>query len=156
MKLKDIIRGQKSSLSIGKWGYGHIPRTQFPMSRLKDRRYKYGKEYAWRVVQFDAAGRHCRILIILNEKKEILRARLGVESSGDMIVISDYEFHGSEPGWHCHVATDDHSEISPGAARFNKRKWPTQPSRTQFGATEANALSIVARHFRFEAQGDLL
>lgn len=156
MNLKDIIRVEKTNLSLGKWGRGHIPRASFPMSRVKDKRYKFGSEYAWRVVQFDADGQRCRILIILNENKEILRARLGVESSGDMIILSDYEFHASEPGWHCHVATEDHTEVNAGAARHDKRKWPMSPSRTSFGVSEANALSVVAQHFRFEAQGDLL
>jgi hypothetical protein len=154
--LKSIIRGAKTNLDVGKWVRGHIPRNVFPMSRVKDKRYKYGPEYAWRVVKFEAEGHQCRILILLNEDKEILRARLGVEVNGDMVVLSDFEFHASEPGWHCHVALKPISQLGSGAARHNAKKWPKASSRNEFGVDAASALSVVAKYYNFQAQGELI
>ena len=42
IKLKDVIRSEKSNVDTGKWANGHIPRAAFPMSKLKDKRYKFG------------------------------------------------------------------------------------------------------------------
>jgi hypothetical protein len=154
--LKEIMRCQKTNVETGKWARGHIPRSAFPMSKLKDKRYKYGQEYAWRVVKFDAGQQSCRILILFNENKEILRARLGVDVNGDMIVLSDFEYHASEPGWHCHVALKPISEIGSGAARHDAKKWPKDSTRKEFRVDEASALSIVAKHYNFQAQGELI
>lgn len=154
--LKDIIRSKKTNIDTGKWTRGHIPRSAFPMSRLKDKRYKFGPEYSWRLVKFEALTKPCRILIFFNDNKEILRARLGVEVNGDMVVLSDYEFHATEPGWHCHVAVKPISELGSGAARVQTKKWPKNSSQKEFRIDEAGALSFVAKHYNFEAQGDLL
>jgi hypothetical protein len=154
--LKDIIRGNKTNLDTGKWARGHIPRSAFPMSRLKDKRYKYGPDYAWRLVKFEMQGNQCRILIFFNDGKDILRARLGVEVNGDMVVLSDYEFHATEPGWHCHVRLKPISELSSGGARNEAKKWPKDSSRKTFSVEEASALSLVAKHYNFQAQGELI
>lgn len=126
------------------------------MSRLKDKRYRYGQDYAWRLIKFEAAGHDCRVLMLLNESKEIFRARLGVLINGDMVVLQDYEFHASEPGWHCHLSLKSLSEIGPGAARFQKTKWPKNSSLKAFNIDEAGALSVIAKQFNFAAQGDLI
>lgn len=156
MSLKRIIRAQKENLDTGKWSVGHVPRTAFPMSRLKDKRYRYGPEYSWRLIKFEACGYFCRVLILLNESKEILRARLGIEINGDMVVLSDYEYHASEPGWHCHLTLVDVALVDAGSARSDKTKWPRKSSRQDFGANKANAVGIVATHFNFHAQGGLI
>lgn len=154
--LKNIIRGEKTNIDTGKWVRGHIPRNAFPMSRLKDKRYKYGPEYSWRLVKFETLGNMCRILIFINEGKEVLRARLGVEVHGDMVVLSDYEFHATEPGWHCHLTVKPISELSSGGARHEKKKWPQNSSRKEFRVDESSALSLVAKHYNFQAQGELI
>lgn len=154
--LKDVIRSDKANVDTGKWARGHIPRAAFPMSKLRDKKYRYGQDYAWRLVKFEAAGHLCRILIWLNEEKQILRSRLGIERHGDMVVLCDYEFHAAEPGWHCHVAREHESELPAGVARHDKKKWPKDSSRKEFNVDEASALSIVATHYRFQAQGELI
>ncbi len=157
VNIKDIIRADKTDLNTGAWATGHVPRTAFPMSKVKDRKYKYGQEYRWRVVKFTCLGVKCRILILLNLAKQILRARLGVESGPDMIVLCDHEFHASEPGWHCHVTFEEAASVPPGAARQDKMKWPKNIRVSErFTADEASALSIVAATFRFKEQGELI
>ena len=157
MNLKDLIRADKTGLETGTWASGHIPRTAFPMSKVRDRKYKYGPEYRWRLIKFVAEGLKCRILLQLNEGKEILRARFGVEVNGDMVVLCTHEFHASEPGWHCHVTFDEIAAVPPGAARSGKKKWPVvlKPS-ARFNATEASALTIVSDVFQLRAQGAFL
>jgi len=156
VNLKDVIRADKKDVDLGKWAPGHIPRSAFPMSKLKDKRYKYGPEWKWRVVKFEALGRRCRVLIFLNENKEILRARLGVDVNGDMVVLCDHEFHAAEPGWHCHLTLEEVEHVPSGAARGGKVKWPRSPSRQDFGVDDASALTVVAECFNINAQGELL
>lgn len=126
------------------------------MSKLKDKRYKFGPDYAWRVVKFDAVGQSCRVLIQLNLDKQILRSRLGVLINGDTVVLSDFEFHATEPGWHCHVTLQPIARLVPGAARHEKTKWPKDSSKKEFNVDESNALSVVAAHYNFQAQGELI
>ena len=49
MDLKTIIRSAKTNVDTGKWLVGHIPRTAFPLSRLKEKRYKQlrGDNFGW-------------------------------------------------------------------------------------------------------------
>jgi hypothetical protein len=156
VNIKDLIRADKTDLDTGKWAKGHIPRAAFPLSKLKDKKYKYGPEYSWRVIKFKAESASCRVLVWFNSSKEILRARLGVEVNGDMVVLCDHEFHASEPGWHCHVTFEDVATRTPGVAR-NTTKWPrTIKPAARFGVTEANALTIVSEFFRLKSQGELI
>ena len=156
MNIKDVIRAEKNNLELGKWADGHIPRSAFPMSRLKDKRYKYGPDYSWRVVKFEIGDLECRILVMVNESKQIFRARLGVNVNVDMAVLCDHEFHASEPGWHCHLSLAPLASIAGGAARHDKSKWPRNSSRQDFGSGKAGAITLVAALFNFMTQGDLI
>lgn len=157
MNLADIIRAAKTDIDVGQWRRGHVLRSQFPMSKLKAKRYKYGPEYKWRVVRFAALSVKCRILILVNEGKAIYRARLGVEQGGDLVILCDHEFHADEPGWHCHLTRDDIESIEPGAARVHTTRWPASPeacSRQEFNVSEINALLEAATRFRFSERED--
>jgi hypothetical protein len=156
VNLKDFIRAEKTNVDLGKWLKGHIPRSAFPMSLLKEKNYKFGPDYSWRLIKFVALERKCRVLIWYNEGKQIFRSRFGVEANNDMIVLCEFEYHAGEPGWHCHVTANDISQIVPGQARGDKKKWPRSPSRQEFHATKDSAVSIVAERYNFSAQGDLL
>lgn len=126
------------------------------MSRVKEKQYHFGKAYRWRLIKFESCGLKCRILLLLNLEKEIFRARLGVDDSGDTIVLCDHEFHASEPGWHCHFTLDDIDLAVPGAARSGKRRWPRgQNQAAKFTVTEAGALTIAAKRFGLVEEGPL-
>jgi hypothetical protein len=157
MRLKTIIKADKSNLQFGKWNVGHITRSAFPLSKVKEKSYKLGKAYKWRLVRFTALERNIRVLIVLNEEKEIFRARLAVEDNSDLIVVCEHEFHASEPGWHCHYSIKDVNSITPGAYRDGKRKRPTSSDVSAvFNVNEANALAIAAQRYGFDPKGDLL
>ena len=159
MKLSNIIRANKVNVNLGRWQTGHVPKSSFPMSKLRAKNWKFGQEYKSRIVSFDAAGYKCRIWLLLNEKKSIYRARFGVELNGDMVVLCDHEFHSCEPGWHCHLCNDAIDTIEPGVARSHTLRWPQHEhlcSLKNFNVSEVNALSEAATRFRFNAQGSLL
>ncbi len=158
--VSDVIRSAKFDINLGKWSTGHIPRTSFPLSKVKPRNYKYGSDYSWRLVQFEISRGRFRILILVNEPKLIFRATLAAEASdGDMIVLCQHEYHQSEPGWHCHITFQTIDKVPHGAARSHLQRWP-QHKRTGVYVTPSisvvSALSIAAQSFRFSAQGDLI
>lgn len=156
MRLKDIIKAEKTQTDFGAWREGHIQRSAFPMSKVKEKAYKYGKAYKWRLVRFQALGKRVRVLIVLNEEKQIFRARLGVERGNDMAVLCDYEFHASEPGWHCHFTLKQLDSVEEGAARDGKRKRPTASDvGAAFNVTEASALAVAAERYGFKPKGSL-
>lgn len=159
MKLADVIRAEKTELRIGEWQQGRVPRSTFPMSKVREKYYKFGPEYKWRLVRFNSGDMKCRVLILLNEGKQIFRARLGVEKNGDMVVLCDHEFHASEPGWHCHCARESACGIEPGAARSHTQRWPASASGCSirdFAVDGKTALTVAAERFNFRAQGKLL
>lgn len=157
MNVADLIRGEKTKLNLGTWASGHVPRSAFPMSRVKEKQYRYGQAYRWRLVQFFSMGYKCRVLILLNTEKEICRFRFGVEMADDMVVLLDKEFHAGEPGWHCHFTPARIDSAIAGVARAGKRRWPRgSDPKAKFGVTESGALNIAAEMFQFGATGSLL
>jgi hypothetical protein len=157
--LAEFIRGDKIDLDEGAWSAGHIQRTAFPMSGSKPKNYKFGPEYSWRIIRFSCLSHRCRILILLNENKRIMRAVFGVEVGKDLAVLCSHEYHADHVGWHCHLHTQDLAIITPGVFRTGMRRWPrggVQHSKVAFGVTKASALSHVAARFGFQAQGAML
>lgn len=149
MNLKEVIRSSKADIDTGKWADGHIPRAAFPLSKVKEKAFKLGKAYSWRLVKFNALGSCFRILIILNKEKEILRCRLGMEESGDMKVLCEHEFHSSEPGWHCHFTQKDVSLLTPGVVRtdLERRRPKVADPMAKFTVTKDGALTIAAERY---------
>lgn len=159
MNIADIIRAQKTDINVSAWHVGHIPRATFPLSLARPKNYKFGPEYRWRVVTFDCLRFSFRLLIIFNEGKQIYRATLAMEVDQDLAVLCQYEFHASEPGWHCHVTFREMDDLPRGVTRSHLRRWPsanTAPSRPEFGAREANAVGLAAGRFRLSGPGSLL
>lgn len=153
--LFDFVRAEKTNVDIGSWHSGHINRSAFPLSKAKAKNYKFGPEYKWRVVRFDSLGVGCRILIIFNDSKLICRSVFAVEAQNDLVVLCSHEYHADHPGWHCHLTLDDHDKALPGVFRTAHRRWPQARSvhaRTQYGITQASALTHVAARYRFQAQ----
>jgi hypothetical protein len=82
-----VCRAAKTGLELGEWKSGHIPRSAFPLSRAKPKSYKFGPEYQWRVVKFQAAARNFRLLLLVNENKCIYRSTLAIEVEKDLAVL---------------------------------------------------------------------
>ena len=158
MNVANLIRGEKTALNLGAWGAGHLPRSAFPLSKVKEKQYRYGPAYKWRLIQFQCHRYKCRLLIILNRQKELFRLRFGVENDGNMVVLLDREFHGTKPGWNCHFTLDKVVSVVSGAVRGpGKRRWPRGcDPEAKFTVTEANALTVAAQMFQFGASGGFI
>lgn len=146
MDLRALIGAKKSSIKSGDWKQGEIPRAQWPSRRAKSKFYKWGPLYKWRIVTFNALGCECRVLILFNSSKQIFRASFGVTSAGETTVLCDYEFHASEPGWHCHARCDDITLIDSGTNRFGSVRLPKFNSfhrrpEFKFGKNELSPVS---------------
>lgn len=124
MSLQNILSSSKSVSSTGNWTSGTIPRGDWPSRRAKAKAYKFGPAYSWRIVRFSCDGIDCRVRILLNESKAIFRATLGVVEASDMKILCDYEFHMSEPGWHCHARCGDIEDIDAARNRFGSLRIP--------------------------------
>lgn len=124
MNLKTLIFADKTSLTQGEWKSGTIQRKLWPSKRAKSRAYKFGPSYKWRIITFVASGYNCRLRILLNIKKQIFRATLGVTTEDDTVTLCDYEFHATEPGWHCHARCDDISTLDSAVNRIGSRRMP--------------------------------
>ena len=158
MRLKDILKAEKSAFDWGKWqDGGKMPRTAFPLSKPRDRAYKL-PSYRWRVVTFSALGHLFRLLIAYRLDKEQYRAVLAQDHGRDMTVVAQYEFHGTHPGWHL-LATCEGIETAPvGVMRHPwQRRFPNSLRGTysqrhaEFRvASDDHALSVAQRFFRLQ------
>lgn len=124
MKLRGLVGAPKASVNTGSWRKGEIPRSQWPSRRAKAKAYRYGPLYQWRIITFGAKGYDCRVLLLFNESKQIFRARFGVMVGGDTVTVCDYEWHASEPGWHCHAKCDDLTSLDAATNRFGSMRIP--------------------------------
>ncbi|ACT60120.1 hypothetical protein [Hirschia baltica] len=157
MDLKILIRSDNKKVeSLGEWKQGHIPRSSFPMSKVANKQFKYGKSYSWRVVKLNIEKYECRILLLLNEEKQIFRARLGVEVEGDMRVMCEHEWHASEPGWHCHINRKTIDETYPGQVRGGTYRWPKQIVHDMFQINRGNAVDKAFTVYNVNVSGTLL
>lgn len=162
MKIKDVVRAQKNVTDWGSWKPGPVPRKEFPLSRVKNKRYSIGPSYRWRIISFEALSHSFRVWILFRPDLEKYQAHLGVMRSGDMAVLASYEFHGTHPGWHVHAACGKENEVVPGRlARDCHRRIPSVGGwhrKTTFSVSEQNAVDIAAEVFGLytEAGGLLL
>jgi hypothetical protein len=159
MRLKDVIRAEKADIEIGSWNSGHVSRSAFPLSRARKKNYRYGPSYDWAIVKFTALGARFRVLVLLNESKEIYRATLAMDVPNDERALCQHEFHASEPGWHCHLHRMDIADVPDGVFRGNMQRWPgggTILSRQEFGITKDNAIGVALRFYRIEIRGPLI
>ncbi|MBB3937724.1 hypothetical protein [Aureimonas phyllosphaerae] len=164
MDLRSIISAPKESIKTGEWRRGEIPRVQWPSKRAKAKAYKYGPLYQWRIVTFACSGHDCRVRLLLNEDKQIFRASLGVVVSGETISICDYEWHASEPGWHCHARCDEFRHLSASFNRFGGQRIPKANShhrRVEFRfkrdvLSAANAFNCAVDIFGLDKGGGIV
>ena len=164
MKLRSLIVAKKSSVKAGEWRRGEIPRPLWPSRRAKAKAYKFGPQYQWRIVAYYAAGLECRLRILLNLDKQIFRATMAVMQEGDTVILCDYEFHASEPGWHCHARCDDLSEVNASTNRFGSRRLPATRSfhrRPEFAfrkveLSEVTAFNAAVEFFKLDRTEGLI
>lgn len=159
LKISDFIRATKTDVDVGQWEHGHIKPSVFPLSKAKRKHFKFGPEYRWCLIRFNALEQSCRVLILYNKNKQICRSTFAVDVDNDIAVLCTHEYHADHPGWHCHVSHKELDKIEPGVFRSGQRRWPNPKavhSKVEFGVTDASILTHVAARYRFEAQGEML
>ena len=162
LRLREIIRAPKSEIEIGKWRAGKVPKSDFPLFKNA---YNLGSAFKWNVITFQALGAECRVLVVFNAGKQKYEAILGVMGSrGIMRVLCSYEYHASEPGWHCHATHDDSESLSnsfmrgPWVKRIpSAKKLHRQPKFAKFTiGDEVEALRFALRRYKIDQKGSLL
>ena len=157
MRLRQIIAASKTNIKIGKWKSGRVSRAEFPLCGGP---YNMGRSVNWCVISFEALGQEFRVLICLHDRKEIYRAILGAKTSQLLKVLCCFEFHGGEPGWHCHATCDDLSKVPEGVMRgpwiVRLPKGGNFHRRANFSVTKESAIRLAIDRYRIEKEGLLL
>ncbi|GAA0560203.1 hypothetical protein [Rhizomicrobium electricum] len=150
-RAQTIITANKVVSNWGNWQTGNMPPAAFPLSKRRGRCLKFGTAIRWRLVQFEACGLKCRLVIGFNLPKETYVATLAVEQDRDMSVLLSYEFHGTHPGWHIHGACGDVNGIPEGSLRGQwQRRFPKPRGRHRrgvFGVSDDGTAFQVADEF---------
>jgi hypothetical protein len=151
VRVQDLRRSPKTITDWGKWESGKMPRSAFPLSKAKNRAYRLGSAFRWRVVVFTALDAVCRLLIAYNPNKEEYRAVLGLEGEKDTAILACFEFHGTHPGWHVLPACGDANQVPRGMMRGPwQRRMPRARQfhrRQSYRASDDNAALTIAADF---------
>ncbi|TCT05219.1 hypothetical protein [Aquabacter spiritensis] len=128
---------------------------------MAKRAYGLGNSYRWCVVSFIALSMECKVLVVFNSGKQKFEAILGTIGSGALRVLCSYEYHPSEPGWHCHATCDDVEKVPGGYMRGPWVKRIPHAKRThrrqELGITdEQSAQRFALKFYRIEVKGSLL
>ena len=73
--LKDVIRAPKDNIKVGQWRSGKVPKADFLSRGAPTDSVVHSK---WTVIQFQAQGVECRVLVVVNHGKQNYEAILGV------------------------------------------------------------------------------
>jgi hypothetical protein len=127
-----------------------MPATAFPLT--KNYPLQLGRNWHWRVDIAQAAGvLACSILTAYQPDLQEYRAWLAIPQDSVLTILAQLEFHGTHPGWHCHIACCDVADVEAGqthprsAVRFpggnNKHR------RLGFDVTDSSALAKAFNFF---------
>ncbi len=154
MNLTALISAEKAVTDHGKWKDGEMPRSAFPLSRVKSKAYKLGNR-RWRVLCFDAAGQKCRLLINYSSALGQYQAMLGIDQSGDTKVVARLERHPTHGGWHAHVACDTDKVAAgiKGGATVQKLAGSCGKFKRSVPASDEAAFNMAVDFFKLHLTG---
>lgn len=156
MRVREVIRAGKSNIELGQWSIGSMPPSHFRIFKQM-KTIKQGQDYSWRIVKFSIDDTWFRVLILLNQAKQIYRATLAVEVGEEVRIICVREFHVREPGWHCHAVLRCEQGVSTWTHRGLRRYPRGFDLPAQFDVTsQTRATNIALRFFNIAPQGGLL
>jgi hypothetical protein len=117
MRVQDVIRGDKSNITVSDWGRGKMPKGRFPLSKAGRRAWSIGSAWEWRFAEFECAGRQFVIRVLCCDEKSKAHVHLGLRSVRDTIVLCSYEYHADHvTGWHVHTLCGEKNEIDSAPA----------------------------------------
>jgi hypothetical protein len=158
VRLRQLVIAPKSDIKIGAWKSGKVPRSEFAIGKSA---YSLGSAYQWCIISFQCLDIDCRVLVLVNFSKQRYEAILGVLASEGVRVLCSYEYHATEPGWHCHAACDDVSKIP---SRYMRGPWvrripgarKTHVSLNFDVRDQASAQRFAISCYRIESKGPLI
>jgi hypothetical protein len=154
MKPKAVLVRAKVVTGPGTWKVitgkgGRMSAYAFPLS--KGHSVDLGRNYHWRVDVVQGGGQMFKVLTAFNPEIEEYRSWLAMVQGDSLVVLAQLEFHGTHPGWHCHVSCGEIEEIQPGQTRpRTARRFPGGNSthrRTAYDVTESSALVMAFEFF---------
>ena len=156
--LRQLVLAPKSDITLGRWHSGKVPKADFPMAKQA---YGLGNSFRWSVIAFKTLGLECRALVVFNLGKQKFEAILGVMGGAVLRILCSYEYHASEPGWHCHATCDDVPKVPIGYMRgqwVNRRPAAKKTHRRQnfMIDSETTALRFAMKCYKIEPRGPLL
>lgn len=161
MKLSEVLRSKKKSISATHWTTEKIRTKDFPLARG---RYPLTRRWRWKVERFEALTRRFRLLVAYHTIVPEFIAVLGEEVVGDCRVLASLEYHRTHPGWHVHSSCEHIERLPIGLTRplqFSRIPGNNMPHRSLdflppgTGMTDASANDIAIDFFRLESPPSL-
>jgi hypothetical protein len=153
MRVRELLRKPKTITKAGEWKTGKMTRNAFPLSRTRN--FILGVRWTWRVDILDVDGVECRLLTAFEPSKHTFIAWLSYQRGPAYVLAARLEFHGHEPGLHCHAPCDDLDELPAGVVKpFGTRRVPQYGSfhrRLTYQMSESSALSTSFEFFGINA-----
>lgn len=151
MRARELILKPKRITKSGDWrSKPKMPRSAFPLS--PSRQFQLGPKWTWRVDVLECDGVECRLLTAFEPMKQTFVAWLSYERGGGYVLAARLEFHGDEPGWHCHGYCGPLSDIPIGVVKpLGTVRIPKARSfhrRTDYEMTESDAIAKSFGFFR--------
>jgi hypothetical protein len=150
VRARELILKPKTVTKAGEWKTGKMTRSAFPLSRT--RAFQLGVRWTWRVDVLEIDRVECRLLTAFEPLKQGFIAWLSYQRGDSYAVVARLEFHGAEPGSHCHATCDSISETPTGIVKpFGTQRMPrygTRHRRTKYEMTETSALSMSFGFFK--------
>lgn len=164
VNLRKIVLAPKTGISFGAWHNGKVPKTDFPIAKGA---YNIGNSFEWCVIKFVAeigpekTPVECRVLVVLHIAKQKFAAILGIMDGAMVRVLCSYEYHATEPGWHCHAACDDIGSVPAGFMRGPWVRRIPHPHRTHrsldLNVFDRDSAKRKAQEcYRIEVKGSLI
>jgi hypothetical protein len=155
MRARELILKPKQITKAGDWkSQATMPKTAFPLSPT--RQFRLGPKWIWRVDVLECENVECRLLTAFEPMKQTFVAWLSYERGGGYTLVARLEFHGDEPGWHCHSNCGPVSDIPIGVVKplgtVRVPKARAFHRRTDYDITESDALAKSFKFFRVQAE----
>ena len=149
MRVRGLLRKPKVVAKAGEWKAGKMTRNAFPLSRTRN--FILGARWNWRVDVLDIEGVECRLLTAFEPSKNSFLAWLSYKRGDSYVIAARLEFHGQEPGLHCHASCDDLHALPVGVVKpYGTQRVPKYGAphrRAVYEMTESSALSTSFRFF---------
>lgn len=156
MRARGMLRKPKVVSKAGEWKSGKMTRNAFPLSRTRN--FILGVRWTWRVDVLDHQGVECRLLTAFEPAKQSFIAWLSYKRGDSYVLAARLEYHGHEPGLHCHASCDDLHSLPVGVVKpYGTQRVPeygTRHRRATYEMTEASALSTAFKFYGVTAPLD--